>query len=504
MKTLRKYNRIRILMVVSQVMLLGLVIQWLSSQLSQERALLERELNVIYGSAEERVLDTMLFNFVISPVLSDTNIRVTGFGKAPSIQIRNAGTRHQSNVETDTMRYGVQSDDMVSLFISDTSISRIEVKKGSRIGSPSDGEDMVMRSVRMIVRSDSDSTGHTGGIWRSISSNIDSTLFLESFTEGLDERGLRLVVRYDSTGVWRSSNGSRRASFIIGGGTQSDLFPQVSVAGIGLVVFTAILPQIIFAVLLLLFTGTAFMLAFRSLKSQLTINRIRDEFISNISHELKTPVATVKLALEAIGKHDLHNSPETVSDYLQIAKLETERLDRLVTRVLDYGRMETAGSEFVMGKINLKEAVLKAVSSFSIGRTDDRVTIDVAIADDLFINGDQFYIESVIANLVDNSSKYCSGKCHISISAVKSGQFIHLRVNDNGPGIPGEYLSRVFEKFFRVPNDNRHNTKGHGLGLSFARMVIENHGGKISAGNLPEGGCSFLITLPDYDHDSLR
>jgi signal transduction histidine kinase len=501
MKTAKRYNRIRNLMIVSQIMLLGLVAQWLSSQFRQEHLVLEKELSDIYNSAEERVLDSLLFQFFISPALGDSTVRVTGFGRQP-IQIRRADTSSKmvySRIRSKGVLPEV-SPGSVSIFMTDSVIDHIEVKREAQKVV---NTDIALRGVRMIIHSERDTTGTAGGLWRSMSQNIDTALFINSIQEGLNEHGLKVTIGF-AVGRDSLSSGPILHSELVLGDSFPGSFPPVRVSGIRMEVMRTILPQILFAILLLALTGTAFILAHRSLRSQLIVSRIKDEFISNISHELKTPVATVKLALETLSRHDLKDSSDTVRDYLRIASLETDRLDRLVSRVLDYGRMESVGTGFVMEKVSVPEVIARAAKTMEDRIATFGAELLIEADQDIYVRGDTFYLESVITNLIDNSVKYGGTRVHIIVSAVSADNRVIITVDDNGPGIPEEFISQVFDKFFRVPSDNLHNIKGYGLGLSFSQMVVNNHGGRISVRNLPEGGCSFTITLPEYGQNPLR
>jgi signal transduction histidine kinase len=503
MKTAKRYSRISTLMILSQVMLLGLVVQWLTSQYRQEHIVVEKELSTIYNSAQERALDSLLFQFFISPALGDSAIRVAGYGRQP-VQIRKVDTTRSmvlSGVRSKSASREVASGS-VSIHITDSLIDHIEVKRN--VENVVTGTDMALRGVRMIIRSDGDTTGQPGGLWRSMSKSIDTALFISSIEEGLKERGLRITFGFTSDQDSSTAGNTFRSGLVLGG-RYAGSFPSIVFTGSGFEVLRTILPQILFGIMLLVFTGTAFILAHRSLRSQLIVSRIKDEFISNISHELKTPVATVKLALETLGRHELRDSSATVREYLRIATLETDRLDRLVSRVLDYGRMESSDTAFVMQTIDVSVMLEKAKETMAERVLSAGATVSIASENDLSVFGDTFYLESVITNLIDNSLKYgCGERCIIELLAMGRDGKVIISVSDNGPGIPPEYITRVFDKFFRVPANNLHNIKGYGLGLSFAQMVIINHHGTISVQNLPEGGCSFIITLPRYDQNPVR
>ena len=114
---------------------------------------------------------------------------------------------------------------------------------------------------------------------------------------------------------------------------------------------------------------------------------------------------------------------------------------------------------------------------------------------DFNVPADKLHIQGVLVNLIDNSLKYGVKPVHININLVEQNGKVQLALTDNGPGIPEEYREKVFEKFFRVPNANRHNTKGHGLGLSYAAQVMRQHNGSINVKNLVEGGCRFTLSF---------
>jgi len=119
--------------------------------------------------------------------------------------------------------------------------------------------------------------------------------------------------------------------------------------------------------------------------------------------------------------------------------------------------------------------------------------------ENLVINADKLHIHGVIVNLIDNSLKYCDKKPRMAIRLSRNDKETLVTLEDNGIGIPAEYLDKVFEKFFRVPTNNKHNVKGYGLGLHYSALVMQHHRGKIAAVNVEGGGCRFTLSFPNTD-----
>ena len=256
-----------------------------------------------------------------------------------------------------------------------------------------------------------------------------------------------------------------------------------------------ILPQILFGLILIFITGFAFVISYRRLRDNVILNNLRNEFISNMTHELKTPVATIAIALESLGRYNMRNEPEVMDEYLRLASSETKRLTELINRVLDHSMLEennqllkpvlTDVNSLVSDVTRNMQQRFEKCGSIEFKPSPEKINV---LCDPLFLRG-------VIINLIDNSIKYCDKDPVIRIlSDAESGSAI-IEVSDNGPGIPEEYHNRIFEKFFRMPTGNVHNVKGYGLGLSFAALVMKLHKGSISITNL-DPGCSFKLRLP--------
>ena len=258
-----------------------------------------------------------------------------------------------------------------------------------------------------------------------------------------------------------------------------------------------IAPQILLSLLLVAFTAISFLFLYRNLLAQRRLTLMKNDFISNITHELKTPIATVNVAIEALRNFDALQSPERTKEYLDISASELQRLSLLVDKVLKLSMFENKDIELQKTHFNLKELVEEVMHSMRLQFQKNKATVSFKTAGEPFmIHADRLHITSVIYNLLDNALKYGGNKPEIKVELAATPQEFKFRVEDNGIGISPEYANKVFEKFFRVPSGDHHNIKGYGLGLSYAAHVVQQHGGSIAVESQPGKGSAFTIKLP--------
>jgi signal transduction histidine kinase len=259
--------------------------------------------------------------------------------------------------------------------------------------------------------------------------------------------------------------------------------------------FRTLLPQFLFSFVLALLTTLSFIISYRNMKQQLAFNQQKDTFISNISHELKTPLSTTKIALEALSNYNIIEDRVRSKKYLQVANWEINRLDTMIHKVIDTLQSEGATLQLKKASINISNIILEIITSLQPIIHEKKTTILTDNIDsDVHVTGDDIHLLNVMYNLIDNALKY--GKDIIEIEVSKSESQAFIRIKDNGSGIPKEYQNKIFEKFFRISMDNTHNVKGHGLGLSYVHYVIHAHQGSIKVEHSNAQGTCFLITLP--------
>jgi two-component system phosphate regulon sensor histidine kinase PhoR len=235
----------------------------------------------------------------------------------------------------------------------------------------------------------------------------------------------------------------------------------------------------------------------RSFFSQKRISEIRRDFMNNMTHELKTPISTVGLALEAMQNFKILENPERTEQYIGIARKENHRLGMLVEKVLKMSAYEQENIhmkwENIEGDVTVEDVVNNL--TFQIENKGGVVAKNMN-ASSTMVNVDKVHFTNVIYNLLDNALKYSGDKPEINISTYVKDNFWFVEISDNGVGIPTTYQNKIFEKFFRVPSGNVHNVKGYGLGLSYVFNIVNKFKGDISVKSEVDKGSTFIIKLP--------
>lgn len=253
--------------------------------------------------------------------------------------------------------------------------------------------------------------------------------------------------------------------------------------------------NVLFSIFLLLVTLLTFWLIFRSLRKQSRLNTLKNDLISNVTHELKTPLATLSVALEALQQFGGNTNPQTTREYLEISQNEVNRLSLMVDNILKTSLLEKQGVTLYPGPVDLQGLSATAVKSWQPRFSQTGGTIRMSTeGTDFVIEADEVQVSSILNNLVDNALKYSGASSEVNIVLISEPHFVTLQVKDNGIGIPREYQGQVFEKFFRVPTGDRHNVKGYGLGLNYVKHIMDLHQGLVTleSGN---NGTTFILTF---------
>jgi signal transduction histidine kinase len=220
---------------------------------------------------------------------------------------------------------------------------------------------------------------------------------------------------------------------------------------------------------------------------------MRNDFVGNITHELKTPISTAKVALEAIGHFGVKEDPVRREAYLDIVSQELDRLEQLTGSVLASSVYEGNHTWIIVQPVDVKDIAGEVMDAVRERLAAEGAAIYLETEGTNFmLRADRLHVRGALMNLVDNSLKYGKNPV-IRIRINGRGNLPRIVFTDNGPGIPGEYLDKVFERFFRVPMGDVHNVKGYGLGLAYVKAVMEQHGGTATVMNNPDGGCSFIL-----------
>ena len=262
-------------------------------------------------------------------------------------------------------------------------------------------------------------------------------------------------------------------------------------------VIKKIMPQILFSVFLTTITIAAFVVMYRNLRTQERVMQMKNDFIGNVTHELKTPIATVSVALEALKDFHALKNPARTAEYLDIAQHELNRLSLMTDKILNASVFEQQGVAFIPGVVKLDEIVKQVTESLKVVLDKKNIQTSVSLHGSSFeLKGSEMHLTNVVFNLLDNAIKYSAANTSIEISLRSNEQEINLAIQDHGMGIDKLYHKKIFEKFFRVQQGDVHNTKGHGLGLNYVADVVHSHRGDISIeSSLGQGSC-FTLRLP--------
>jgi two-component system phosphate regulon sensor histidine kinase PhoR len=236
---------------------------------------------------------------------------------------------------------------------------------------------------------------------------------------------------------------------------------------------------------------------------QKRLSEIRNDFVSNMTHELKTPISTISLASQMLGDRSI---PAEIKNTEQISKIISEECRRLasqVEKVLQTAVFDKGKLRLRLSEVDIHEIISGVKENFSIQikNRNGKITADLR-AESFILQADHVHITNVLSNLLDNAVKYCSRNPEIHITTADKGEFLLISVKDNGIGISKADQKRVFEQFYRVPTGNVHAVKGFGLGLSYVRMIIEEHHGYVDIESELYQGSTFKIYLPTKDQEN--
>ena len=234
---------------------------------------------------------------------------------------------------------------------------------------------------------------------------------------------------------------------------------------------------------------------------QKRLSEVQKDFINNMTHEFKTPIATIAISSEVLKSPGISSEPDRLLKYATVIKNESHRLKQQVDRVLQMAQLDEKKIDLSLGPIDGHEWLTGIAQNCSLAMKVREGGIGLQLnAVQCRIKGDKLHLTNVVNNLIDNAVKYNNDpvpRIHIR-TYNKKGRFC-LEVEDNGIGIAPENHDRVFERFYRVPTGNIHNVKGFGLGLNYVKLIVEAHKGSISLDSTPGKGTTFKISLPLYE-----
>ena len=253
----------------------------------------------------------------------------------------------------------------------------------------------------------------------------------------------------------------------------------------------------------ILLVGTFIAIFYKTISTilyQKKLSDMKNDFISNITHEFKTPVSTISLACEALNDPDVVKTPAMSSNYIQIITDENRRLGTMAEKILIASVLKQGKLELNMVPCAMHEIITECVQKVGIQAETAGGSIQTSLqALHDMVRGDRLHLTSVVVNLLDNAIKYSPIRPTIRINTYNRDQNFVFEVIDNGIGISKENQGMIFDKLYRVPTGNIHNVKGFGLGLSYTKAIVEAHQGNISVSSELKKGTTFTVTLPNFE-----
>lgn len=230
---------------------------------------------------------------------------------------------------------------------------------------------------------------------------------------------------------------------------------------------------------------------------QKKVSEMKTDFINNMTHEFKTPVATIMIASESLKDPDINADHRRVQKLANIIYDENVRLGNHIERVLDLARLEKETLKLDQVEVHINDLVSAVTDSMQLRMQNiaGKFSIDLAATKDIVI-GDELHFSNVFYNLLDNAIKYSKGDLHVNINSKNIGDTIVVTIADNGIGMSRDHLQKIFDQFYRIPTGNVHNVKGFGLGLSYVQDILRRLNGKITVKSEKDKGTTFEVILP--------
>lgn len=257
--------------------------------------------------------------------------------------------------------------------------------------------------------------------------------------------------------------------------------------------------RIALAILFTLIIIAAFYLTVRTMLRQKKLGEIKNDFINNMTHEFKTPIATISLAVDAMKNERVLQDREKIEYFRGIIKEENQRMNRQVETILKASQLERQEVELNLKPLHVHEVIKHVVDNFALQLQEKNGHAELLLqAENDLIDADEVHFSNLVNNLVDNAVKYSKENVPVQlrISTQVDGRRLMMRFEDNGIGMNKETVKRVFERFYRAHTGNLHNVKGFGLGLSYVKTMIEGHHGEIKVESVLGKGSTFVIHLP--------
>jgi signal transduction histidine kinase len=275
------------------------------------------------------------------------------------------------------------------------------------------------------------------------------------------------------------------------------------ITGFGAELTQRLVPHVLISLLLVLSTVGTMLLLYRTVRRGHNMAQQQRQFISDVTHELKTPVATVQVALEALKNFSALDDRTKTQEYLKISILELNRLNRMADRILQVSQLESGVAQLRTEPCQLDQLAQQCVNSMLPFAEQRKSKLLLSIEPGSYaFTGDPVLLTNAFVNLIDNALKYSPDSTTVEVLVRHDSNHLLLTVADSGPGIASEHKEKIFHKFYRIREGDQHNVRGYGLGLSYVREVTHLHHGTIRLDSSPGQGSRFTISLPKSKNDT--
>lgn len=498
------------LMVVSLALLLAFFVFWLHQSYQKEQDWLRREVYFAFSESlhsmqdslvsellarriEDNTLDQLILSYEDTTNVLKSAITTFGESDLSELNIR-IGRIFRDSMDSKSAAFMVDSLDddstlskIKTIYIKPNNSSKNpEGRRGRHAGNQFRKS---IQQIRMLSLA-----GDT--------LSLDSASLALRYSENLANNGIPLAsfIKITPTSDSIQTDREKIQTYAIPAGIPPELSYSAGVLNPQWYLLSNIVPEIGVSLFLLLIVLLSYTIIWKNLQKQKRLNVMKNDFISNITHELKTPISTVSVAVEAIQHFNVIQDTHKTKEYLSMAQSELSRLSLLVDKILKTSLFEQEMLTMDKQKIDMKAMISRVMEAMKLPMEKKKANLSCEMeSGDFHVLGDESHLTNVLINLLDNAIKYHSGQPNISVHLQKQNNQLSLLIKDDGPGISREYQEKIFERFFRVPQGDTHNVKGYGLGLSYVADVVTRHQGKIKMVSHPGAGSTFIIQLPLID-----
>jgi signal transduction histidine kinase len=245
-----------------------------------------------------------------------------------------------------------------------------------------------------------------------------------------------------------------------------------------------------------LMLGAGLLLVYSNVRGEMRLSRLKSDFVANVSHELKTPLALVRLFAETLEMGRVQN-PAKAQEYYRVINKESQRLTQLINNILDFSRIEAGRKEYRFTPTDLRRVVEGVLESYRFQIEQQGFKLEESLAADLpAVQGDPEALAQAVINLINNAMKFSAGDKFIRVEVRVADEAVRVSVADHGIGVAKAEQRKIFEKFYRAEDSLVHETKGSGLGLSLVKHIMDAHGGRVEVDSAPGRGSIFTLVLP--------